>query len=73
MLNLRQSLGQWHKADLGRVLKDKASPAERGRGGSQAEGWVNGVQRVPLVASAEAGARGHHGAKAGLLRAAGRG
>ena len=72
-IHFRASSRQWHKADLGGILKDKASPAQRWRGRSQAEGWVSGVQRVPLVASAEARARSRHGLKGGLSRAAHRG
>lgn len=68
---------QWCEADLGGVLQDEARPAQRRGGRSQAEGRVSGVQRVPLVASAEGGerARGHHHhrRKGGLPRATDRG
>lgn len=72
-LGFRPFSRQRHKTDLRRILENKTSPAQWRRGRSQAESRVSGVQRVPLVDSAEVGARGHHRLKGGLLRTADRG
>lgn len=51
---------QWNEADVGRFAQKQVGAAKRRGGGSQTESWVDGVQRIPLAASAEQEAGSDH-------------
>lgn len=52
--------GKRDKANSTHILLNQGGTAQRRGGRSQTKGWVDGVQRVPLAAPAERGARGNN-------------
>lgn len=66
--------GQRDEANVGCIAQNQGGAAQRRRGRSQAEGWVDGVQRIPpLAASVEWRAGSSHGLADALPWATSRG